>query len=281
MNFFTRHAAVSGRCALITGAASGIGAALCRALLASGNRVIAVDRAWPDNVESTFGESFSANVRVVTLDVRQNESWQALARELDGSGWTPDILINNAGVGVAGAFEATTNEDWDRLIDVNLKGVVYGIQAFYSGMCERGQGHIVNVASGAALCPRPGMAAYAATKAAVFALSNALRAEAAVYHVGVTAVCPGYIGTRIMENTGFRGVDGVAMQRAIPIQPTSADACAARIIKAISRNEGIVTVGPEIALEWMVNRLSPALAGRVAQWRAAQFRRFATTQSPL
>ncbi|MBU6162906.1 MAG: SDR family NAD(P)-dependent oxidoreductase [Myxococcales bacterium] len=280
MNFLMRPATVTGRCALVTGAASGIGAALCRALLASGNRVVAIDRDWSDRVEPTFGESFSANVRLVTLDVRRNESWQALARELDDAGWTPEILINNAGVGVAGAFEATTLDDWDRLIDVNLKGVVYGIQAFYSGMRERGHGHIVNVASGAALCPRPGMAAYAATKAAVFALSNALRAEAAVYHVGVTVVCPGYIGTRIMENTGFRGVDGAAMQRSIPIRPTSADACAARILKAVSRNEGVVTVGPEIAIEWMLNRLSPSLAGRVARWRAAQFRRFATTQNP-
>lgn len=266
---------VSGQCALVTGAASGIGAAMCRALLASGNRVVAVDRAWSDDVESAFGASFAANVRLVTLDVRQREAWQALARELADSGWTPDILVNNAGIGVAGSFDATTDEDWDRLIDVNLKGVVYGIRAFYSGMCERGRGHIVNVASGAALCPRPGMAAYAATKAAVFSLSTALRAEAATYGVGVTAVCPGYIGTQIMKNTGFRGVDGAAMQRAIPIRPTSADACAARMVKAISRNEGIVTVGPEIALEWMLNRLSPALVGRIAQWRAAQFRRFA------
>jgi hypothetical protein len=70
------------------------------------------------------------------------------------------------------------------------------------------------------------------------------------------------------------------MQRSIPIRPTSADACAARILKALARNEGVVTVGPEIAIEWMLNRLSPALAGRVARWRAAQFRRFATTQNP-
>ena len=102
-----------------------------------------------------------------------------------------DLLFNNAGIAVFADARDTSLEDWNRLIDVNLRGVVHGVAAAYPLMVRQGSGHIVNTASAAGLLPSPANIAYAATKHAVVGLSLTLRAEAVHHGVGVSVICPG------------------------------------------------------------------------------------------
>src|SRR5207248_6593438 len=113
-----------------------------------------------------------------------------------------DLMVNNAGIGIGGETRELLLAHWDRIIDVNLRGVVHGVHAAYPVMIEQGSGHIVNTASLAGLLPSPGATPYAMTKHAVVGLSLSLRGEAAAYGVRVTAVCPGVVETPILDKGG-------------------------------------------------------------------------------
>ncbi|MCB9530047.1 MAG: SDR family NAD(P)-dependent oxidoreductase [Myxococcales bacterium] len=182
-----------------------------------------------------------------------------------------DLLINNAGVGLAGEIRDLTLADWRRALDVNLWGTIHGVHAALPAMIARRRGHIINIASGAALAPRPGMAPYAAAKSAVVALTLALRAEAAPHHVRVNAACPGYIDTGILDRTTYVALDPARLRAAIPIAPLSAPECARRILHGAARDRPIIPVGAEVAAEWRLARYLPRLVDHLARWRARQF----------
>ncbi len=210
--------------------------------------------------------------RCLELDVTDAEGFKRVAQDIAGHEGAIDFLFNNAGVGLAGEVRDMKLADWKPLVDVNLWGVINGIQAVYPAMAERGQGHIVNVASGAGLVPRPGMTAYAASKHAVVGLSHSLRAEAADLGVNVSVVCPGYIGTNIQSSTKYLAMDGKALTDKIPIKPMSAEKCAQIILKGTRKNRGIVMVGVYPRIDWWLYRLAPEFAIWVSRWRARQFR---------
>ncbi len=262
------------RVALVTGAASGIGAALAEALAARGARVWLTDihgEAVAATAADIGARHPDARLAHGALDVTDFDAFAALVARIDAE--RPiDLLFNNAGVGLAGELRDLTPADWRRVLAVNLEGTVNGVHAVYPGMVARGSGHIVNIASGAALAPRPGMAPYAAAKSAVVSLSQSLRAEAAGLGVRVSAVCPGYIDTGIMDRTRFVGLDGDGLRASIPIRPISAAECARRTLAGVARNRGLILVGAEVALEWRLGRLVPGLVERVARWRAGRFR---------
>lgn len=256
----------SGPVALVTGAGSGIGEALAATLARLGWIVVVADV----DVEAATRVATATGGHARRLDVRDGEVWRVLVDEVERDLGAIGLLVNNAGIGVAGPFDALTDADWERVVDVNLMGVVHGTRVVYARMKARGAGMIVNVASGAALCPRPGMVAYAASKAAVVALTVSLRAEAAEHGIRVTAACPGYVRTRIMERTTWRGIDGASVIAAIPIAPMSADHCAAKILAATQSRRAVVPIGGGVRLEWLLVRLSPSLANWLARlrWRA-------------
>lgn len=262
------------RVALVTGAASGIGAALAEALAARGAHVWLTD-IDADAVAATAADigarQPAARLDHAPLDVTDFEAFAALVERVEAE--RPiDFLFNNAGIGLAGELRDLTPADWRRVLAVNLEGTVNGVHAVYPGMVARGAGHIVNIASGAALAPRPGMVPYAAAKSAVAGLSQSLRAEAAGLGVRVSVVCPGYIDTGIMDRTRFVGLDGEGLRASIPIRPISSAECARRTLNGVARNRGLIPVGAEVALEWRLMRLMPGLVQRVARWRAGQFR---------
>ena len=121
----------------------------------------------------------------------------------------PDIVVNNAGIGVAGAFLDTPAEQFDKVLDVNLGGVVNGCRSFARRLVERGTGgHIVNVASMAAYAPLQSLNAYCTSKAAVYMFSDCLRAELDEAGIGLTTICPGLINTNIVSATGFHAPEG-------------------------------------------------------------------------
>lgn len=248
----------AGRVVLVTGGASGIGAALVEQLARAGAVVYASD--------------LPEGVRARALDVTDAPGFAALVDEIVAREGHLDVLFNNAGVGVAGEVADLGLDDWRRMIDVNVYGVVHGIAAAYPHMIRRGAGHIVNTASGAGLGPRPGQTPYAAAKHAVVGLSTSLRAEAAAHGVRVTAACPGYVATAVMRSARFVGVDRDKLAARIPIRPMSAARCAQLMLRGAARNQAILAISAYVKLDWWIYRLSPALSVWLAQWRARQFR---------
>lgn len=260
-----------GRVALVTGAGSGIGAAFVRTLLDAGARVVATDRdanRLGALLDQARGSDRHGALACAALDVTDAAQFARVVAEHG----VPDVLINNAGIGLAGELRDTSLEDWRRVFAVNTMGVVHGIDAVYGGMVERGAGTIVNVASGAGLLPRPGMVAYASSKSAVLGLSLSLHAEARAYGVSVSVVCPGYVATDIMNATDYRSVDGAGLQASIPIRPMSAERCAELALLGAARGQALIPVSGATRVEWWLSRISPSLTLRIAGFRARKFR---------
>lgn len=250
------------RVAIVTGGGSGIGEALCRALAARGDTVIVadIDGAAAERVASDLGVRATAT----KVDVRDAAAVQAVVDEAVATHGRLDLIFNNAGIGVGGDVLELSVAHWDRIIDINLRGVVHGIQAAYPVMARQRSGHIVNTASVAGLTPPPYMAPYVATKHAVVGLSLSLRGEAKANGVKVTVVCPGWTDTPILDSTGpddlpkppsiGEGARATAERMGKLYQP---DQLAQDILRGIDRNKAMVVAPRQARILWRVMRLAP------------------------
>ncbi|MTD46089.1 SDR family NAD(P)-dependent oxidoreductase [Conexibacter sp. W3-3-2] len=248
--------------AVVTGAGSGIGAATARRFTAAGATVIGVDLDG-DAVAEVCGASSS-----YVCDVADRAAVEELADRIAADHGDVDVLVNNAGVGVYGPFLDASLDDWDWLVSINLDGVAYGCAAFGRGMVERGRGQVVNVASGAAYIPNRNMAAYCATKSAVVALSQCLRADWRGSGVGVSVVCPGVISTPIARATRYVGREAHKADRgaALLARGHSPDLVAKAIADCVKRNRDVVPVGFESTLAYKLLRGAPQpIQGLVAR----------------
>lgn len=257
---------IEGSLAVVTGAGSGIGRATACALGRLGARVVAVDVDGP--AAKSVANEIGGDAREV--DVADRDAVMSLAAEVLAEHGTPDVLVNNAGVGLTGRFLDTTPDDWAWILGVNLGGVVHGCQAFGPAMLERGRGHVVNVSSGLAYAPRATEPAYVTTKAAVLALTQCLRADWAPKGVGVSAVCPGVIATAIVSSARFRGerasAESMARIRRAFARGHRPETVADAIVDAIVRDRPVVAVGIEARIGWMLRGVVPArLAERAAR----------------
>ncbi|MET7437048.1 SDR family oxidoreductase [Streptomyces sp. NPDC005568] len=205
-----------GQLVLVTGAGSGIGRATAYAFAEAGARLVAVDRdaeaaARTAEMARLIGSPASW---AETVDVSDEQAMEKLAEKVATEYGVVDVLVNNAGIGLSGSFFDTTAEDWRKVLDVNLWGVIHGCRLFGKQMAERGQGgHIVNTASAAAYQPSKALPAYSTSKAAVLMLSECLRAELAGQGIGVSAICPGFVNTNITSTARFAGVDATEEKR--------------------------------------------------------------------
>jgi len=190
--------ALTGKVAVVTGGASGIGRAMAEAFGAAGMHVVIADVEGP--VLAATAKEIGA-VGVVT-DVSDPAAVAHLAEEVVGRFGAVHLLCNNAGVGGGGFIEDLTLADWQWVLGVNLMGVIHGIDAFLPHLVASGDGHVVNTASLAGLVAAPGMAPYCASKFAVVAISESLRMEMAVrgHAVGVSVLCPGWVRTNIFSS---------------------------------------------------------------------------------
>lgn len=186
--------------AVVTGAASGIGRALTGALIERGAVVYAadVDEAGLTSLAECYPATALHQVRVDITDADQVNA--LLDRAVDDTSKIDYLLFNNAGIVTGGDLEDMTLQQWRRIVDINLWGVVYGCQFGYPYMLRQGHGHIVNTASSAGVMPVAGSAAYTATKHAVVGLSTSLRAEGARHVVRVSVTIPGLVETNIFDS---------------------------------------------------------------------------------
>jgi 3-oxoacyl-[acyl-carrier protein] reductase len=193
--------AITGQVVFLTGCASGIGRSLARRLYAQGNLLVVTDvnEVGLRQVAEAEGWGDPARAMVRPLDVRDPAAWRAaMAAALERWGRL-DVLVNVAGVLVAVWAHEATDQDVDRTIDVNAKGLMHGTNAALRHMIPRKQGQIVNVASLAGIVPVPGLALYSASKHAARAYSVAVGQEARKHGVFVTAVCPTVVETPMMD----------------------------------------------------------------------------------
>ncbi len=186
---------------LCTGCASGIGRGVARRLYAAGHSIMVtdVDGAALKQVSEAEGWTDPARVIVRALDVRNPRDWQAAIAEVVQRWNRLDVLLNVAGVLVAVWAHEATDQDVDRIVDVNAKGMMHGTNAALRVMIPQKQGHIVNVASLAGIVPVPGLALYSASKHAARAYSIAVAQEVRQHGVFVTAVCPTVVATPMMD----------------------------------------------------------------------------------
>jgi NADP-dependent 3-hydroxy acid dehydrogenase YdfG len=273
---------VSGKIAFVTGSASGIGAALAAKLVDGGAEVWIADRQiGPAQELAQRLNSGGAKAHAIELDVRDYSSFErAVAEALQQSGRI-DYLFNNAGIGVGGEVDSYTLDDWNDVFDVNLRGVVHGIQAVYPIMIRQHSGHIVNTASMAGLVTFPGQASYTASKHAVVALSKALRVEAERQGVQVSVFCPGAIRTPIMTGGKFGRIPGISDEELLKfwerLRPMAPEKFAERALRAVLRGDAIIVVPAWWKAWWYLERLSPALSMRVARLGLKRLRALEST----
>ena len=260
-----------GAVAIMTGGASGIGRALSEALGRRGASVVLADRQIELAQEVAAGiQEKGGQASAVALDVTDFTAVDQLVRATAQAQGRLDYMFNNAGIAIGGEVRVCQIEDWDSVLNVNLHGVVNGVQAAYPVMLGQGYGHIVNTASMAGLLPMPTAVSYAATKHAVVGLSKSLRVEAASYGVRVSVLCPGFIRTPILHG----GKYGKNLQPVPPevqeefirkYRPMDPARFAEKVLDALARNKPLIIVPGWWRLFWWLSRLSPALELALAQ----------------
>ncbi|WP_031071816.1 SDR family oxidoreductase [Streptomyces sp. NRRL S-118] len=271
-----RHAdRFGGQLVLVTGAASGIGRATAFAFAEAGARVVAVDR----DAEGAYRTAELARLIGApeawgeVVDVGDEQAMEKLAEKVAAEYGVVDVLVNNAGIGMSGSFLETTSEDWKKVLDVNLWGVIHGCRVFGRQMADRGQGgHIVNTASAAAFLPSRVLPAYSASKAAVLMLSECLRAELAGRGIGVTAICPGLVNTNITATAHFAGASAEEESRRqrktarlYGLRNYPPEKVADAILRAVVRNEAVVPVTPEARGAYLLSRIAPRSLRAIAR----------------
>lgn len=252
----------------VTGAGSGIGRETALAFARDGAELVISD-VDADGLAGTARRltDIGATAHHYIVDVADAAAVESFADEVCGEHGVPDIVINNAGVGHAGYFLDTPAEEFDRVLDINFGGVVNGCRSFGRRLVERGTGgHIVNIASMASYTPVNMMNAYCTSKAAVFMFSDCLRAELDSAGIGVTAICPGVIGTNIVDTTRFslpdsrRGEAEALRSRArrgFSLRRYGPDKVARAIVAAVRTNKAVVPVTAEARLVYAIAHAAP------------------------
>lgn len=271
--------------AIITGGASGIGAALATHLGRLGARVVVADRQEAvaeqvaDAIRSQGGSAVAS-----ALDVRELASVNRVVTDTLERWGTIDFFFNNAGIGVGGDVANYTPADWTDVLDVNLHGVIHGIHAVYPVMVRQQSGHIINTASMAGLVTSTGQTSYAASKHAVVGLSKSLRVEGKAHGVRVSVLCPGAIRTPILQGGKYGRMRLSSAARAEVakmwdvLRPMPVDELAPKVIAAVARNEAFIIYPSWWRLIWYLERASPALTIKLCELAYARLREQALTE---
>jgi NAD(P)-dependent dehydrogenase (short-subunit alcohol dehydrogenase family) len=234
--------------AVITGAATGIGKALAIELSNRGCTVVLTDRqiVLAEEVAAEIVKK-GGNAWARELDVCDYDLMQTIVDEAVAKTGRLDYMFNNAGIGIGGFADEYEISDWNTTIDVNLRGVTNGVQACYRTMVAQGFGHIVNTASMAGLVPTASQIAYSTTKFAVSGLSQALRVEAEMKGVRVSALCPGAIDTPLLTGGVYgRLPKGITREKAAAywakLKPMPVEDFAVEALDKVAKNVPLIIV---------------------------------------
>ncbi len=250
-----------GKVSLVTGAASGIGKALSEALAEQGATVVATD-IDAEGLEQAMAPLKEQGKPVTTarLDVSDYDEFKAVVEDTTGTHGRLDYIFNNAGLGVIAEVRDTEIEDWQKVLSVNLHGVVHGSLLAYKQMVKQGSGHIVNIASVEGLIAFPLTVSYVTTKFGVVGLSQGLWIEGKDLGVDVSVVCPGWINTRIVSSGKFIKMDRKRVLEAMKLWirfGISPEECARVILHGVAKKKPIITVTGLARVMWWIGRLSP------------------------
>lgn len=249
-----------GRSAFITGGASGLGLALAEALARGGWRLGLFDLAAA-RLEAVAPQlrAAGAEVRTWAGDVADEAAVCAAIGQFAQQSPGLDLLVNNAGVAVAGGIAATSARDWRWIVDINLLGVVHGCRAAAPLMRARRSGLILNVASSAGFAAMPQMAAYNVTKAGVVTLSESIAAELADDGVQVTVAMPGFFRTNLLDSMRAPDAEQTLARHFMDISGQDPAAAARALLAAAARGRLYVVWPPEYRLAWGFKRWFPNL----------------------
>jgi NAD(P)-dependent dehydrogenase (short-subunit alcohol dehydrogenase family) len=262
----------NGGIAIVTGGASGIGRSLGKALACRGCTVVLAD------INGIQAKKVSEEIRAeggraaaVELDVTDFDAVKAVVRDTSEKYGRLDYIFNNAGIGINGKFQDFETKDWERCININLRGVVHGVRAAYPVMEKQGFGHIINTSSTAGIFPWPTSIAYTTVKHAVVGLTTALRAELAHTGIRLSALCPGTIQTPLIEQGGRDGrwVGAHSEEKVEKLfkgaQAMNSDKFAEKALKQIAQNKPVIVIPSGYKLLWWIYRLSPSLGISIAR----------------
>lgn len=270
---------LTGRNVLVTGAASGIGRATALECARRGADLFVCDLDEAGLEETArVARSLGRQVLAQRVDVASAAQMAAFANAVHERCEAVDLLVNNAGVAIAGGLLDTSLEDWDWIVGVNLRGVVHGCHAFAPAMARRGRGHVVIVSSAAGYTPAESLVAYCTTKFAVLGLAESLSDELRRSGVGVTAICPGIIDTPITRSAALRGVYDAPGARELMVQRYQRrgygpERVATGLLAAVQRGRVVAPVSPEAWVMYGLARFAPGLLRRLRRAAASRMRR--------
>jgi NADP-dependent 3-hydroxy acid dehydrogenase YdfG len=259
---------------LITGAASGFGRKISERLASFGAKIIATDinfetlKSVVEQIQQTGGQA-----EAVFLDVRERESIDRLIRETAQKYGRLDYIFNNAGIAMGGETYAMSIEDWQKIIDINLWSVIQGTMTAYEIMRKQGSGHIINTASMLGLIPGPLSTAYSVTKHGVYGLSRALRSEGKDFGVKVTAICPGFVKTNLLNTSQMFEMTYEDMMKILPYKLMDLDQAVEVILRGVKNNRDLIVFPFHARLSWWLARYFRGILNWGNETIISQYRR--------
>ncbi len=233
---------LQGRVAVVTGGAGGIGRAIALEFGRQGMHLALADLDEPGMAQVAAElEAMGRRVLCVTTDVTRKDALENLLDRTLAELGACHVVVNNAGVFNSGTMLAASDEQWQRVVDINLWGVIRGSRLFGAHFAKQGEGHVVNTSSAAGLFPAPGMCSYSTTKYAIVGFTQQLRWELAASGVGVTLLCPGVVKTRIGMKPGV-GLEHLDLEKLISGAPAP-EGLARKVVRAVRKNHPLVRYG--------------------------------------
>ncbi len=265
--------------AIVTGGGMGLGQALCEELARRGALVVVADinDDAAAQVACRIADS-GGKARAVQVDVSKQADVARLIGATVSEFGRLDYIFNNAAIFIGGDARDLSIEQWDRVLGVNLLGVIYGTIDAYRVMVKQGYGHIVNVSSATGLIPQPGNSPYCTCKHGIVGLSLSMRFEGADLGVKVSVICPGDMKTSVYENLVVMNVPHdevvrVSRRSHFPVRQLSAEDAARAILRGVSRNQALIVFPLEVRWIWRIYRALPSLIYWISVRRMRMFRK--------
>lgn len=244
--------------AFITGAASGLGLAICEHLARTGWKLLIADINADTLAQAEKQlQEMGAETLSMVIDVTQYESLGKAAATVQAAWGGVDLVFNNAGIATAGTIEELTLEDWQRTIDIDLWSVIYGCKVFAPLLKQQGGGHIINTASSAGTMAPPEMAAYNVAKAGVVSLSETLKVELCRDNIGVTVICPTVFVTSLGDSIGTDRAMEKSLRKQLEISKVTPEHIVNDVMSAITRGRLYVMTQSDAKWGWRFKRFFP------------------------